>query len=85
MIIEKNSNNNNIEYIDVNKKETITIQKDKLEDKWVFRNKISNNKNKKRFGDYFYASNTIATLCNNAYVIKEYTQDRKYIYPKTGG
>lgn len=85
MIIEKNSNNNNIEYMDVNKKETITIQKDKLEDKWVFRNKISNSKNKKRFGDYFYASNTIATLYNDAYVIKEYTQDGKYIYPKTGG
>lgn len=85
MIIEKNSNNNTIEYIDVNKKETITIQKDKLEDKWVFRNKISNNKNKKRFGDYFYASNTIATLYNDAYVIKEYNQDSKYIYPKTGG
>ena len=54
--------------------------KDKDNDK-----ELSKNKNKKRFGDYFYASNTIATLCNNAYVIKEYTQDRKYIYPKTGG
>lgn len=85
MIIEKNSENNNIEYIDVNKKETITILKDNLENKWIFRNEVSNNTNKKRFGDYFYASNTIATLCNNAYVIKEYTQDRKYIYPKTGG
>ncbi len=85
MIIEKNSNNNSIEYIDVNKEETITIQKDKLEDKWVFRDKISNNKNQKRFGDYFYASNTIATLYNDAYVIKEYNQDSKYIYPKTGG
>lgn len=85
MVIEKNSNKDSIEYIDINKKERKNIRKNKLENKWIFKNKINNNKNQKRFGDYFYASNTIATLYNAAYVIKEYTQDRKYIYPKTGG
>ena len=35
---------------------------------------INNNKKKKRFGDYFFASNTIATLYNDAYVIKEYNE-----------
>lgn len=85
MILEKNSDNNNIEYTDINKNKTIYIEKDKLENKWVFTNKIKSNKNKKKFGDYFYVSNTIATLYNNAYVIKEYTEDRKYIYPKSGG
>lgn len=85
MILEKNSNNNNLEYIDINKQETITINKTELEDKWVFKNKVESKKGKNRFGDYFYASNTIATLYNNAYVIKEYTEDNKYIYPKIGG
>lgn len=85
MVLEKNSNNDSVEYIDINKNEAIFIKKNSLKDKWVFRNKISNNKNKKKFGDYFYASNTIATLYNDAYVIKEYNQDGKYIYPKTGG
>lgn len=85
MILEKNSNKNSIEYIDINKKERIIIKKENLKNKWIFRNKILNIKGKKRFGDYFYASNTIATLYNSAYVIKEYTQDNQYIYPKNGG
>lgn len=85
MILEKNSNKNSIEYIDINKKERVIIQKENLKNKWIFRNEISETKGKKKFGDYFYASNTIATLYNNAYVIKEYTQDSKYIYPKIGG
>ena len=85
MVLEKNSNHDMIEYIDVNKNETTYIKKNKLEDKWVFKNKIEKSKNMKRFGDYFYVSNTIATLYNNAYVIKEYTEDRKYVYPKQGG
>lgn len=85
MIIQKNSNNKKLEYIDINKKETISIEKEKLEDKWVFKNRSKGENKKNRFGDYFYASNTIATLYNNAYVIKEYTQDDKYVYPKSGG
>lgn len=85
MILEKNSGINNIEYIDINKNKTIHMEKDKLENKWVFKSEIKSDKNKKRFGDYFYVSNTIATLYNNAYVIKEYTEDRKYVYPKSGG
>ena len=85
MIIEKNSNNNNLEYIDINKQETINIEKIDLENKWVFRKKSKNERKENRFGDYFYASNTIATLYNNAYVIKNYTEDDKYIYPKIGG
>lgn len=85
IVIEKNSNINSIEYIDINKNQKISIKKCELEDKWIFKNRIKNDKNKKRFGDYFYASNTIATLYNNAYVIKDYTEDKDYIYPKIGG
>lgn len=85
MIIEKNSNNNQIEYVDVNKMKQIIIQKKELKGKWVFRNQLENGNRKKRFGDYFLASNTIATLFNDAYVIKEYDEDEDYIYPATGG
>lgn len=85
MILEKNSKKDHIEYFDINKKINIYIDKDELENKWVFKNKIKNDKKKNKFGDYFYVSNTIATLYNNAYVIKEYTEDKKYIYPKIGG
>ena len=34
--------------------------------------------------DYFYASNTIATLYNKAYVISQYTETNKYICTKDG-
>lgn len=85
MVVEKNSNDNKLEYIDINKKKSIIIEKETLKDKWIFKNKSKIDTKKKRFGDYFYASNTIATLCNEAYVIKEYMQDDKYIYPKDGG
>lgn len=85
MVLEKNNNKNSIEYTDINKNKTIYIQKEKLENKWIFTDKIENNEDKKKFGDYFYVSNTIATLYNNAYIIKEYTEDEKYIYPKSGG
>ena len=85
MIIEKSSNNNSMEYIDINKKEKTKIKKIELEGKWVFKNRTKNNQKKKRFGDYFFASNTIATLYNDAYVIKEYNEDKDYIYPTIGG
>ncbi len=85
MIIEKNSNKNSIEYIDINKKEIININKDELKEKWIFKNRNNDNKDKKRFGDYFFASNTIATLYNDAYIIKEYDEDEDYIYPTSGG
>ncbi len=85
MILKKNSNQKYIEYVDVKKDEKIKIQKCDLNGKWIFKEKVIGKEKKRRFGDYFLASNTIATLYNNAYVIKEYTEDEKYIYPTEGG
>lgn len=85
MIIEKNSNGNSIQYIDINKNKALIIEKEDLRNKWIFKNKINDTENKKRFGDYFYASNTIATLYNKAYVIKEDRKDNKFIYTEDGG
>ena len=85
MIIQKNSNNTDLEYIDVTKKTNINIEKYNLNDKWIFKEKTIDEEKKRRFGDYFSASNTIATLYNNAYVIKKYAEDEKYIYPSIGG
>lgn len=85
MILKKNSNQNYIEYIDVMKNTNIKIEKNNLKDKWIFKEKVMCEEKKRRFGDYFSAANTIATLYNNAYIIKEYTEDEKYIYPLIGG
>lgn len=79
IIVQKNSNKDTFEYIDINKNETITISKKGLEEKWIFKNSLSETK-KNRFGDYFNVSNTIATLYNKAYVINDYFEDENYIY-----
>ena len=85
MVLKKNSNQNYIDYIDVANKRKVKINKNNLNGKWIFAKQRGNNKKGRRFGDYFHASNTIATLCNEAFIIKEYEEDEKYIYPANGG
>lgn len=85
MILKKDSNRRKMKYIDITKDKSINIDKKKLTGKWIFTNEETNMKNKLKFGEYFNASNTIATLCNKVYVVKEYTEDANFIYPKTGG
>lgn len=80
IILEKDSNQDYIEYIDITNKKNIKIAKKDLKDKWLFTNKMINNtKHQKRFGDYFKVSNTIATLYNKAYVIKDYIENKDYV------
>lgn len=81
MILNKNSNTNVLKYEDVTRKIKITIDKKDLEGKWIFSNKKIEVANKTKFSKYFMASNSIATLCNKAYVINKYTEDKEYIYP----
>lgn len=85
MVLKKNSNQNFIEYIDITKNEKLKIEKENLNNKWVFKENNMNDGRNRRFGDYFSASNTIATLYNEAYVVKEYEEDEDYIYPSIGG
>lgn len=59
------------------------IEKERLRDKWIFMDYLSA-LNGKRFGDYFYVNNTIATLCNDAFLLKGYTLKGKY-YESTSG
>lgn len=86
MIIEKNMDNESIEYIDINENDNRPINKKDLDDnnKWIFKNIDRRIDGKKRFGDFFFASNTIATLYNNAYVIKEYEEKEDYIITDNG-
>lgn len=54
---------------------TMEIDKAKLKDKWFFEEQSSGS----RFGDYFSIKNSVATLCNEAFLITEYTEDENYI------
>lgn len=72
--IKKNSNNSSIIYKFDN--ECINIDKKLLSDKWVFlQTKTFGNK---RFGDYFQVSHAVATLYNKAFLITEYSEEKKY-------
>lgn len=61
-----------IHYVDETTKVDKMLLRDKLGAKWNFADDCSG---KRRFGDYFKVSHAIATLCNKAYVIKEWETD----------
>ena len=73
MVLTKDSNYSLLQYEDVTEKSHTTINKADLNNKWIFSNDEIEEENKTKFSDYFIASNSIATLCNKAYVINNYT------------
>lgn len=76
LVLIKNKSNQMI-YVDVASKEKININKQLLGKKWVF-GKHMNPKGQYRFGDYFNISNTIATLFNDAFLLKKYSREGEY-------
>ena len=80
MILTKDSNNDTLIYEDVTRNIQEIINKNELGEKWVFSANNMEKTNKTKFSKYFIASNSIATLCNKAYVINNYTEDKNYIY-----
>lgn len=47
--------------------------------KWIF---YSANSGNRRFGDYFSVQNSVATLCNKAYIFAHEKEDRQYYFVK---
>lgn len=84
MVLKKNSNKKYIEYIDVTNDKRIKIKKTELQHKWIFKNGSIIAGKKKRFGDYFNAANTIATLYNKAYVIDKYKEYKNFVVTADG-
>lgn len=86
IIIDKTKKTKKINYHDIVQKKQYKINKKDLNQKWTFnieKTDTKEEKNKKlKFGDYFKASNTIATLYNKAFVINNYKQEGKYIRTK---
>lgn len=59
-----------IDYLNIPKNLEQRIEKTALEEKWIFSNDIDNSQF--IFGDYFKVSVSVATLCNDAFVINDY-------------
>jgi tRNA1(Val) A37 N6-methylase TrmN6 len=69
MVLSNEVDNNNLHYVDVAAGIEINIDKENLDGKWFFSNDAV--PGTRRFGDYFRVSHVVATLLNEAYVLKE--------------
>lgn len=69
MILNKNRQSNILHYIDATASIDLKIYTNNLSGKWFFTN--NSIPGSRRFGDYFHVSHVVATLLNEAYVIKE--------------
>lgn len=83
IILDKTNVTAQFQYKDMEKEGIRYIEKDSLSGKWIF-NQISKNKKTlvNRFGDFFKISNSVATLRNELFVLKNYQEDDDYIYCK---
>ena len=79
LVCQKGVNAMEFEYYDVVKEKKCKIDKSNLEEKWVFSEHKNEKKVKRRFGDYFKASISIATLSNDVYIFKDYLEEDNFI------
>lgn len=79
-IIICNANNASsvIKYYDASSDINSHIERIKLGEKWIFDDK--KNEKKIPFSQYFLAATSVATLLNEAFVIKEYDEKNDFIY-----
>lgn len=71
LVCEKNSNKNILAYRNEEKNNVTKIKKSNLKQKWTFNTTNKKNIKMYKFGDFFNASITIATLLNRAFVLDE--------------
>ena len=81
IVLSKTDTDGDIHYIDETTQVDMRLQRTKLGKKWAF---AYENIGEHRFGDYFKVSHAIATLCNKAYVIKEWEMDESGNYVCNG-
>lgn len=81
MVLHGSSENDILKYIEVAHNRQLLLNKEEFADKWYFRMNQNNGAN--RFGNYYRISHAVATLLNEAYVLKEeecVEQDTYYTY-----
>lgn len=79
LAMEKRRRNAKVKYIDTLEQIEISCNRDELQKKWFFGDS-GDEHNMLRFGDYFHVANSIATLYNDAFIIKDHKViDEEYI------
>lgn len=77
IVCDKAVSDNVVRYHRALEKSESVVEKKNLKEKWFF---TKSNDGNKRFGDYYDVRNSIATLCNKAFLLSQYTEDDQYIY-----
>ena len=77
LVLNKGKEGTNLSYTDDSVGNEAIINSDKLGEKWFF---TQTNNGKRRFGDYFKVSHVVATLCNEAFVLKQWDLDESQNY-----
>lgn len=80
VIICEKRKEENISYHLVAEEHDLKIPKETLGRKWIISE--TQNINGKKFSEYFEVRNSVATLCNKAFVLKEYEQKDQYYIVK---
>ena len=84
--ISKSGNEGYINYHDLKDKIDFRIPTKELKNKWIFRQLNSENIDANieylRFGDYFHAQITIATLLNKAFILKDFKEEKEFVINK---
>ena len=70
-VYERSSQNEEVLCKDITSKRDYRIKRDSLIGKWMFREQAVNCRATCRFGDYFNASSSVATLLNEAFIITQ--------------
>lgn len=71
IIFDKTTKSEVIIFDDIPTQNRILIDKIELGDKWIFSKENSIKGNNRRFGDYFTVSHSVATLCNEVFLLKD--------------
>lgn len=78
LLMENKKNRRTVQYHMMNSKQKRTLLRTQLSGKWNFAEEEGIRKEK--FGDYFEVCNSVATLCNEAFLIENYQEKDNYYY-----
>ncbi len=79
LLCENTENITTIDYYMVHRNQMLHKEKSLFQNRWILENIIEHKQETERcFGDYFEVCNSVATLCNQAFVLKEYKEEPDY-------
>ncbi|WP_414048096.1 Eco57I restriction-modification methylase domain-containing protein [Macrococcus equi] len=77
--IKKNINSDSFKYVEKKQNQMMNINKKTLKDIWYFNDEFNKIQLTHKFGDYFKASMSVATLKNDVYILKKFIESENYI------